>query len=345
MAFLLEYGVFLAKLATFAILLVMLIGFLTAQRKHSDPSSGKLEIQHINEQYEQITELANQLFFDKKNLKNMQKQQKKAAREQKKPTDKKGNDKENKKKLFVIDFKGSMNAQEVDNFSREVTAVISIAEPDDQVLVRLESPGGVVAGYGLGASQMARFKDAGIFVTVAVDKVAASGGYMMACVADRIVSAPFAMIGSIGVVAQLPNIHRLLKNNDVDVELHTAGDYKRTLTVIGENTDEGRKKFKQDLQVIHDQFKTHIANYRQQLDIEKVATGEVWLGKQAEQLQLVDEINTSDDLLMKAAQEQQLYQVRYRQKHSLAQRLGLSFAAVTEQLTNRMLTRYSNWMQ
>lgn len=341
MAFLLEYGVFLAKLATLAILLLVVIGILTSQRRHRDTSSGKLEIVSINEQYEQITELANQLFFDKKTLKSKQKEQKKAARARQKDSA----DKDEKNKLFVIDFKGSMNAQEVDNLSKEVTAVISLAQSDDQVLVRLESPGGVVAGYGLGASQMARLKDAGLLVTVAVDKVAASGGYMMACVADRIISAPFAMIGSIGVVAQLPNIHRLLKNNDVDVELHTAGDYKRTLTVIGENTDEGREKFKQDLQVIHEQFKTHIANYRQHLDIEKVATGEVWLGQQAKELQLVDEIGTSDDFLMKAVKEQQLYLVRYRQKYSLAERLGLSFAAVTEQVTNRILTRYTSGIQ
>ena len=105
------------------------------------------------------------------------------------------------------------------------------------------------------------------------DKVAASGGYMMACIGDRILSAPFAVLGSIGVVAQIPNLHRLLKKHDVDYEVLTAGEYKRTLTVFGENTDKGRQKFQEDLELTHVLFKDFVSRYRPQLDIDQVLGG------------------------------------------------------------------------
>jgi serine protease SohB len=139
----------------------------------------------------------------------------------------------------VLDFKGSMDAHEVGALREEITAVLTLVKPEDQVVLRLESPGGVVHGYGLAASQLQRLRDKQVPLTVAVDKVAASGGYMMACVADKIVAAPFSIIGSIGVVAQIPNFNRFLKSKEIDIELHTAGQFKRTLTLLGENTEEG----------------------------------------------------------------------------------------------------------
>ena len=105
--------------------------------------------------------------------------------------------------------------------------------------------------YGLAASQMQRIRDKKLKLTVCVDKVAASGGYMMAVVADKIIAAPFAVLGSIGVLAQVPNFHRLLKKHDVDFEMLTAGKYKRTLTMFGENTDKGREKFQEDIEDTH----------------------------------------------------------------------------------------------
>ncbi|MEE2643616.1 MAG: protease SohB [Myxococcota bacterium] len=238
-------------------------------------------------------------------------------------------------RLFVLDFRGDVQASQVQLLREEVTAIISSATGEDEVLLRLESPGGTVVGYGLAAAQLDRLKRAGLPLTVAVDKVAASGGYMMACVADRIVAAPFALLGSIGVVAQLPNLHRFLDDKKIDIEQHTAGRYKRTLTLLGENSDEGREKFKEELGEVHVLFKTFVAERRPTLEIEEVATGESWYGHDALQRGLADEICSSDDLLLRARGQRRIFKVRYlreekgsvklkRLAYDLLARLGVS---------------------
>ncbi|GAB7196007.1 hypothetical protein OS11_22800 [Dickeya oryzae] len=232
-----------------------------------------------------------------------------------------------------------MDAGEVSSLREEVSAVLAVARPEDEVLLRLESPGGVVHGYGLAASQLQRIRQRGIRLTVAVDKVAASGGYMMACVADRIVAAPFAVVGSIGVVAQIPNFNRLLKNKDIDVELHTAGQYKRTLTLFGENTDEGREKFRQELNETHLLFKQFVSEMRPSLDIESVATGEHWFGTQAKDMGLVDAIGTSDDLLIAEMENHEVLAVRYTRRKRLLDRLTGSTSDALERLMLRWWQR------
>ncbi|EGT4952934.1 protease SohB, partial [Cronobacter sakazakii] len=202
--------------------------------------------------------------------------------------------------------------------------------------VRLESPGGVVHGYGLAASQLQRLRERQIPLTIAVDKVAASGGYMMACVANNIVAAPFAIIGSIGVVAQIPNFNRLLKRNDIDIELHTAGQYKRTLTLLGENTEEGREKFREDLNETHHLFKEFVHSMRPSLDIDAVATGEHWYGVQAKEKGLVDEISTSDDLIIARMAEREVVSLRYMQRKRLMDR----FTGSAAQSLDRLLLRW-----
>ncbi|MDU5848888.1 MAG: protease SohB, partial [Cronobacter sakazakii] len=234
------------------------------------------------------------------------------------------------------DFKGSIDAHEVSALREEVTAVLAVAKPADEVLVRLESPGGVVHGYGLAASQLQRLRERQIPLTIAVDKVAASGGYMMACVANNIVAAPFAIIGSIGVVAQIPNFNRLLKRNDIDIELHTAGQYKRTLTLLGENTEEGREKFREDLNETHHLFKEFVHSMRPSLDIDAVATGEHWYGVQAKEKGLVDEISTSDDLIIARMAEREVVSLRYMQRKRLMDR----FTGSAAQSLDRLLLRW-----
>lgn len=214
-------------------------------------------------------------------------------------------------KIYVIDFKGSMDAKEVHCLREEISAILLVATNNDQVLLRLESAGGLVHSYGLAASQLQRLRNKGIFLTVAVDKIAASGGYMMACVANHIIAAPFAVIGSIGVVAQIPNFHRLLKRNDIDIELHTAGEYKRTLTLFGENNDRGRQKLIEELQATHQLFKNFIHDMRPTLDIDSVATGEHWFGTQALEKNLIDEIGTSDEFILQKKDQYELIAVRY----------------------------------
>lgn len=249
-----------------------------------------------------------------------------------------------KSRLFVLDFDGDLYAHAVESLRHEITAVLLIAKPEDEVLIRLESPGGVVHGYGLAASQLRRLRERNIPLTVAVDKVAASGGYMMACVADKIVSAPFAIIGSVGVVAEVPNIHRLLKKHDIDVDVMTAGEFKRTVTFMGENTEKGKQKFRQELEETHQLFKQFVSENRPGLDIEKIATGEHWFGRQALALNLIDEISTSDDLLLKAFENKQVIEVKYQEKRSLIQRIGLQAEASVEKLFAKLVNRRADVM-
>ncbi len=237
---------------------------------------------------------------------------------------------EEKRRLFVIDFDGDVEASAVANLREEISAIISAASANDRVLLRLESPGGMVHSYGLAASQLTRIKAANLTLIIAVDQVAASGGYMMACVADEIVAAPFAVVGSIGVVAELPNFHRLLKHNKVDYEQHTAGEYKRTLTMFSENTDVARTKFKKELEETHDLFKQFIIDNRPALDIDKVATGEHWYGTQALELGLIDKIQTSDDFVVSAAADEDVFEIAYHVKKPLSERLSFSIHSAIE---------------
>jgi serine protease SohB len=218
-----------------------------------------------------------------------------------------------KDRTFVIHFDGDTAASGVDFLSVEISAVLTMAGPGDEVVVCLESPGGMVHSYGLAASQMMRIRNKGIPLTAIVDRVAASGGYLMAAVANRILAAPFAVIGSIGVVAQIPNLHRLLKKNDVDVEVLTAGKYKRTLTLLGENTEEGREKFREELEDVHALFQEFVAENRPELDIEAVATGEAWYGKRALELKLVDGLATSDEYLIELCVTRDVFEVTWEE--------------------------------
>ncbi len=312
MEFLYDYGLFLAKsltvvLATGAVILMIVVATVKPKAR-----KGELYFDDLSDEFcAQQADLQQQL-LDKKAFKQWQKQQASKA--------------EPEARLFLLDFHGSMDAHEVDSLREEVTAVLAVAEPSDEVLLRLESGGGVVHGYGLAASQLERLRQRKIKLTVAVDKVAASGGYMMACLGDKIIAAPFAIIGSIGVVAQLPNFHRLLQKNHIDFEQFTAGEFKRTVTLFGENTDKGKQKFQQELEDTHVLFKNFVQRHRGQLDIDDVATGEHWFGYQALELKLVDELSTSDDYLLNQLVHKRVYKVQYRLRKSLAEKAGLAAA-------------------
>lgn len=234
------------------------------------------------------------------------------------------------KTIYVLDFDGDIKASQVSSLSKTITAVLNVATPADEVLLKLESAGGIVHGYGLAAAELMRFRARNIPLIVAIDKVAASGGYLMACVANKILSAPFAIIGSIGVVVQMPNFHRLLKDKHIDFELHTAGEFKRTITLFGENTKEGRDKLQQDIEDIHGHFKHLIEDFRPQVDIAKVSTGEHWLGQHALTLNLVDEIRTSSDYLLEQSKKAQLFEVSYEVKKPLLARLSASAKLLQE---------------
>ena len=353
--FLLVYGLFLAKLLTFFVLLVILIVILSSLGGRGRRDKGNMTITHVNEQLDdhkesmfaavlQPEDLKNTLKNKKKNKKTEDKAKKKASKLAAKS---RGDgetivDEKKRKRMFVLDFKGDIRASQVSGLRREITTVLSIADVYDEVLVNIESGGGTVHGYGLAAAQLERVRNRNIELTVCVDKVAASGGYLMACVANKIIAAPFAIIGSIGVMAQIPNVHRLLKKYDIDVELLTAGEYKRTLTVLGENTDKGREKFISDLQVIHDQFKNFISRFRPQTDIATVATGEVWSGESALQMSLIDQVQTSDEYIVAGCEKADVYRVKYQIKKSLPEKMGLAAEATLERITDKWLQRANN---
>lgn len=339
MSFIAEYGLFLAKIVTFVIAVIALVAVIFSLSSKKKEGQVQLRLGHPGEDYQALKKtlaLAKLPEAEQKAYLKAEKKKQKLEAKQEKSRAKQGSETSAKHTLFLLDFKGSMDASEVSSLRKEISAVLSVATPGDEVLLRLESPGGVVHGYGLAASQLQRIKDHGLPLTAVVDKVAASGGYMMACVASHIVSAPFAIIGSIGVVAQVPNFNRLLKRNDVDIELHTAGQYKRTLTLLGENTEQGREKFREDLNETHQLFKSFVHQMRPSLDIESVATGEHWYGRQALENGLVDEIATSDEVIIRKMDNFRILSVTYGKKKSLLER----FTGSSAQAVDRLLLKW-----
>lgn len=338
MEFVYEYGLFLAQAVTLVAAILVVVGGLVAmgQKQKADQHEGHIEIRNLNEKYKMIVDSiqgvvtdADVLKAEKKAQRKAEKRKAKEAKKERKKSDEEGAP-ARRKRLYVLAFDGDMKASATDHLREEISAVLPQIGEGDELLVKVESPGGLVHGYGLAASQLQRIRDAGAPLTIAVDKVAASGGYMMACVANRIIAAPFAVIGSIGVLAQLPNFHRLLKKNDIDFELFTAGEYKRTLTLFGENTEKGREKFTEELEDTHELFKEFVSANRPELDIAQVATGEVWYGQRAIDVGLVDEIKTSDSYLQEHLADWDIYEVKFIHKKNWQEKLGMATESALE---------------
>lgn len=313
MAFLTEYGIFLAKVITLVVAILFVIATIASLKaKAKREPKGSLVLKKINDHYEAIEQQIKSELLSKKEWKQEKKSSKRNKPKNTQP----------KPALFVLNFHGDVRASAIHALRREITALLLVAKPTDRILLKLESGGGVVNAYGLAASQLERLKTANLPLTIAIDKVAASGGYMMACVANEIIAAPFAVVGSIGVVAQLPNVHKLLEKNNIEFEQITAGEYKRTLTVFGENTKEGRRKVQAEVNEMHHLFKDFIKQHRQQVNIESVATGEHWFAIQTIEKALVDKIQTSDDYLLSHKDTHTIYSVQYRIKKTFTERFG-----------------------
>ena len=344
MEFFQEIGLFLAEAVILVTaIIVVIIAIAAASQRRKGGEEGYIEVRRLNDRYtafhdavRSFTEHAETRKVREKAEKKSAKAEQKQARQQAKEEAGKEDGKQGDGRLFVLRFQGDIRASETESLREEISAIAPELRAGDEVLLCLESPGGMVHSYGLAASQLQRIRATGASLTVAVDKVAASGGYMMACVADRIISAPFAVIGSIGVLAQLPNFHRLLKKNDVDFELLTAGKYKRTLTMFGENTDDGRAKFVEDLEDTYDLFKDFVVLNRPVVDIEAVATGEIWYGQRALDQNLVDELATSDAYLQTRLGEIEAFEVRYVPKKSWQEKFGMAAEAGIERTFLRL---------
>ncbi len=343
MEFLYEYGLFLAKAITFVLAVAAIVVVIAGAAVKQQHKKGELDITDLSEQFHDTEADIVHALLTKEELKEKEKQDKKAEKAQAK-ADKKaaksGDDKtEEKSRVFVVDFNGSIDAKEVTSLREEVSAILSVAKPEDEVFIRLESGGGMVHGYGLASSQLDRIRQHNIPLTVSVDKVAASGGYMMACVANKIISAPFAILGSIGVIAQVPNFNKLLKKHDIDFEQFTAGEFKRTVTMFGENTEKGKEKFIEELEETHVLFKNFVSERRPSLDIAKVATGEHWFGMTALKLGLVDSIQTSDDYLQAKSKSHKVVAIKYEVKKGLAEKFSKAASLSAESFLGKLLQR------
>ncbi len=333
MEFLLEYGLFLLKAVTIVVAVLFVFGGMVslAQRNKRQAAHGSIRVDSLNDEFEDMADRLREEVLPEDVLKKEHKER----RKQEKAREKEEADNP-RRRVFVLDFIGDIQASAAEAMRHEITAVLAVAGEKDEVVVRLNSGGGLVTSYGFASSQLERIRRAKVPLTICVDEIAASGGYMMACVANRVLAAPFAVVGSIGVVAQMPNFHRLLKKHDVDVELHTAGEYKRTLTVFGENTDKAREKFREELEDAHGLFKQFITGWRPQVDIEAVATGEHWFALRGLDMKLVDELKTSDEYLVEQVRTSDVFHVHWEQRRTLADKLG--FAA--DGAIDRVLMRW-----
>jgi serine protease SohB len=327
---------FWLHIASFALKAALVVGALgglvilivSVARGEQEDEIG-LKINSLNHRYDEMEERFVERVLDKKALKARRKAHKKEAKQDRADT---------RKCIYVLDFKGAVKASTAEQLAQQIDGVLTIAKPEsDEIVVKVNSPGGLVTSYGYAASQLLRIRDAKIPLTVCVDEVAASGGYLMACTANKILCAPFAVVGSIGVVAEVPNLHRLLKKNDIDYEQYTAGEYKRTVSVLGEITEEGREHFKEKLGATHVAFKDFVKIYRPQIELEKVANGDHWYGQEALSLGLIDALSTSDDYLFRARQDARIFKVAMEEKQTLIQQLMKSVGFAAENVLESLL--------
>jgi len=317
-----------------ALVIVLSIGaiiVLIAMMAARATQKSELEVEPLHTKYKDLAYFLKSFTSSKDEMKEEKKKRKAEKKHQKEESP--------SKKVFVLNFDGDIHASQTENLREEITALLQIATPQDEVVAKVESPGGVVHGYGFAASQLLRIRERGIPLTICVDKVAASGGYMMACVANRILAAPFAIVGSIGVVAQLPNFNRLMKKHDVDYKEYTAGEYKRTVGVFAEITPAGEAHFQERLHDTHKLFKTFVHQFRPQVDLAKVATGDYWFGEEAKLLGLVDELKTSDDYLLSFEKDTPIFELSYEVKESLSDRLAGVMGKAASRSFTQILSR------
>ncbi len=335
MAFWLDIAAFVVK----ALIIVAAIGglafFIARLARSSEPKDEEIKVRSLNERYDGMRDAFNAELLDKKQRKALAKARKREAK-----AAKARRDQEPGKRIYVLAFKGDMRASAVKRLGSEIDAVLTVARAGtDEVVLRLQSPGGTVTGYGLAAAEILRLREHKIRVTASVDQVAASGGYMMAVAADRIVAAPFAVVGSIGVVAPVPNLHRLLQKNEIDFEEMTAGEFKRTVSVLGEITPAGRDHFRGKLDATHEAFKAHVHECRPNVDMAKVANGDHWLAREALGLGLVDELSTGDELLFRARDSARLYEVATEARKTLLQQLLGGFGVAARRVADVIAAR------
>ncbi|KZX82185.1 hypothetical protein A3715_00045, partial [Oleiphilus sp. HI0009] len=277
-------------------------------KKNSD---GRIIVKSLNEEYQEIQD-ALLKFKPLKPIKSSSIRKFKAS--------------PNKQSIFVLDFKGDKTASSVGSLSKEVSAILSVAKPNDEVFLRLESPGGTITGYGLASQQLIRLREAGIRLVVSVDEIATSGGYMMAAVGDRIIASPTSMLGSIGVIMEVPNFYNLLDRAGVQFHQFTAGKHKRLVSMTNKIGDAAKDQINQDLEKSHELFKNHVHTYRNSVNLESVSHGDVWSAKYCLDNKLVDDLMTSEAYLFDRASRANIFHISWDVERSFSDKLS-SFAA------------------
>lgn len=318
-----------ALIVVLSILISIIVPVVVIRKLGSpDKSLRNLKIKNLKNHYDKYIKQFKQTTMNKKEFKKYIKNLNKEEKEEK-----------DKPHLFVLSFNGDIMASQVKNLREEISVILNIAKAKDEVSLILESRGGSVSHYGLAANQLQRLRDHNIPLTICVDKVAGSGGYLMACVGNQILSSPFAFIGSIGVMFGIPNVHDFLKKHDVSYEEFTAGKYKRTVTPLGKITDEKREKLKEQLELVHNQFKSFVKKYRD-IDLEQVATGEAWLAEEALKKGLVDKLQCSDDYILEKFKTHNVYKISLKSPKSLMEKIiGKKPATSAESALNHFLQK------
>lgn len=298
-----SYAIFFLKIITIIILLLTTIIICLILITNKD--NNYIKIKNINKKYITLKKLFLSKISKKIERKNLIKEENLTKT----------------KNLFVLHFNGDINASDINNLKDILSIIILNKTHVDEVLIKLTSNGGIVTNYGLAASQLKRLKNENINLTISIDTIAASGGYMMACVANKIIASHFSIIGSIGVLGIIPNINKILTKNNIEIEYHTSGKYKKTLSIIGENTEIGRKKFIESLENTHFLFKNFVKENRSQINIEEIATGEYWYGVDALKLNLIDKIQTSDEYIIENLNNANIYEIKLSEKINIKNKI------------------------
>lgn len=316
-----------ALIVIISVLICVIVPILLIKKiSPADKRKKSLKIENLKSQYNKYIQQFKQKTMNKKDFKKYLKNFNKDEKEKK-----------DKPFLFVLSFTGDIMASQVKNLREEISLILEIAQSKDEVVILLESRGGSVSHYGLAANQLQRLRNHNIPLTVCVDKVAGSGGYLMACVGNKILSSPFAFIGSIGVLFGIPNVYDFLKKHDINYEEFTAGKFKKTVTPFGKITDEKREKLQEQLELVHNQFKNFVKQYRD-IDLEQTATGEAWLAEEALKKGLVDKLQCSDDYILEKFKTHNVYKVSLKSPKSFFEKI-LSKRSVSEETLSNLLPK------
>ncbi len=248
-------------------------------------------------------------------------------------------------RLAVLRFQGlrDLNASGDQRLSEAIDEVLVNRDHFEEAVVIIDSPGGTTHGYGHAYALLERLSASGLKVTACIDRIGASGGYLMALPADRILAGPFAIVGSVGVVAGIPNVKRLLEEKGVSYRLFVAGDKKRVVHFADDDGPEVREYMDEKLAGIHTQFLQAVEKHRgDRVKLDEVRSGDHWSAEESVEkgLGLVDELQTSAEYLLERNREVALVMIERRV--DITERFAGYLAA---RLSARVASLFTRWLR